>query len=104
MLTVNQGCGAVSLRDWCPMIGDTILPRIFGCQSPTDATPPPRRTENSTTPIRRSKDLIVNTLGNETLSFPFKFSSKNVQKASARKPDPFRISKSGRIIFICFGL
>ena len=86
------------------------VPRIFGRQSPTDAAKPPRRTENSTTPLQRPKDLTLNTLGNETLtkdhnnivSSAYKFSSKNVQKASDRKPDPFRISKRGRIIFVTF--
>jgi len=29
MLNVNQGCGAVSQRNWCPMIWDTVLPQIF---------------------------------------------------------------------------
>jgi len=73
---------------------------MFGRQSPTGAAPPPRRTEHSTTPLQRPKSLIVNTLGNKiwmknhnnVMSFAFKISSKNEQKASARKPDPFRIS------------
>jgi hypothetical protein len=112
MLNVNQGYRAVSLCEWCPLIWDPILPRMFGRQSLTGAAPLLRRTDNSTTPPQRPKGLIVNTLGNETLmknhnnivSFAFKISSKNEQKASARKPDPFRISKSRRIIFILFAL